>query len=152
MAAAFIVAVTAIAGLVTPVSAQTGTIAGTVVDGKSGRPLPDASVRVDGGTLIARTGTRGEFRLTGVVDGAVKLRINRIGYVATTADAKGGDMTVKIEMTELVVKLDELVVTGTAAEASKRTLGNAIGQVDVAGTLALSGPPAKLQDMLSVVP
>ena len=150
VAAAFIVAVTAIAGLVTPVSAQTGTIAGTVVDGKSGRPLPDASVRVDGGTLVARTGTRGEFRLTGVADGAVKLRINRIGYQATTADARGGDMAVKIQMTELVVKLDELVVTGTAAEASKRTLGNAIGQVNVAGTLALSGPPAKLQDMLSV--
>lgn len=137
-------------GLANPGRAQTNTVEGTVVDSKTGRPLPDATVRVEGTELGARTGTRGEFRLTGLPGGTVQLRVTRIGYQAATASASAGDTRVRIEMTELVVKLDELVVTGTPGETQKRTLGNAVGQVQVSSTLQIAGPPAKLQDLLSV--
>ena len=149
-------------GLVQPptLAAQAGVVSGTVVDSKSGRPLADATVRVDGGDNAARTGTRGEFRLLNVAGtpglaskfGAtgVRLRITRIGYQATMAVAAVAGEPVRIELTELVVKLDELVVTGTVQEATRRSLGNSVGQVQVANTIALAGAPAKLQDMLSV--
>jgi len=45
---------------------QGGVIAGTVVDAKSGLPLPDAQVIVVGTTGGVRSGTRGDFRLTNV--------------------------------------------------------------------------------------
>jgi len=146
--AAFAAAVALI--FASPMVAQSGTVAGTVVDSKTGRPLADATVRAEGSEASGRTGTRGEFRLTGVSGGTIRLRVTRIGYQASTATASEGATNVRIEMTELVVKLDELVVTGTAGETQKRSLGNAIGQVQVSSTLQIAGPPAKLQDMLSV--
>ena len=47
------------------------------------------------------------------------------------------------------LQLDVVVVTGTAGEAQARTLGNAVGRLDVATTIALAGPPVKIQDVLS---
>lgn len=139
-----------LAAFATPVLAQAGTVSGTVVDSKTGRPLADARVTADGSDQVARTGVRGDFRITGLSGATARLRITRIGYQAASAEAPVGGAPIQIQLTEMVVKLDELVVTGTAGEAQKRTLGNAIGNVDVASTLAIAGPPAKIQDLLSV--
>jgi TonB-linked SusC/RagA family outer membrane protein len=136
--------------LVTSASAQAGTVAGTVVDSKTGRPLADAAVRVEAADQAARTGTRGDFRLTGVSGTSVRLLVTRIGYQPLTATVNVGNQTVRVELNEMVVKLDEVVVTGTAGEQQKRTLGNAVGQVQVANTLQLVGPPRKIQDLISV--
>lgn len=133
-----------------PVHAQAGTVSGTVVDSKTGRPLADARVTAEGSDQVARTGVRGDFRITGLSGSTARLRVTRIGYQAASAETPVGGAPIEIQLTEMVVKLDELVVTGTAGEAQKRTLGNAIGNVDVASTLAIAGPPAKIQDLLSV--
>ncbi len=138
------------AGVGAPVHAQAGTVAGTVVDSKTGRPLADARVTADGSDQVARTGVRGDFRITGLSGTTARLRVTRIGYQAATAETAVNGPAIEIKLTEMVVKLDELVVTGTAGEAQKRTLGNAVGSIDVASTLAIAGPPAKLQDVLSV--
>lgn len=129
---------------------QAGTVAGTVFDAKSGLPLPDVTISVVGTQLGARSGTRGEFRLTNVPGSTARLRATRIGYQAAQIDSRSGDQAVRIEMIELAVKLDAVVVTGTAGAVQTRTLGNAVGRVEVTNSLAITGPPAKLQDMLSV--
>jgi TonB-linked SusC/RagA family outer membrane protein len=129
--------------------AQGATIAGTVVDAKSGLPVPDASISVEGSNPVARSGTRGEFRLTNVPGTTARLRVARIGYQLASVDARVGDEAVRVEMTEMAIKLDAVVVTGTVGEAQTRALGNAVGAVDVPKTLALTGRPAKLQDVLS---
>jgi TonB-linked SusC/RagA family outer membrane protein len=132
-----------------PARAQTQTIGGTIVDARSGLPIPDASITVDGSTPVARSGTRGEFLLNNVPGTTARLRITRIGYQVATIDAGVGDHTVRVPLTELAVKLDAIVVTGTAGGAQTRALGNSVGELDVSKTLALNGHPAKLQDMLS---
>jgi TonB-linked SusC/RagA family outer membrane protein len=129
--------------------AQAATIAGTVVDAKTGLPIPDASVAVEGSTPVARSGTRGEFRLTNVPGSNARLRVARIGYQLATVDARVGDEALRVEMTEMAVKLDAVVVTGTVGASQTRALGNSVGGVDVPKALALTGRPAKLQDMLS---
>lgn len=129
--------------------AQIGTIAGTIIDAKSGLAVPDASIAVEGSTPVARSGTRGEFRLSNVPGTTARLRVARIGYQLATVDARVGDDAVRVELTELAVKLDAVVVTGTAGDAQTRALGNNVGSVDVPKALALTGRPAKLQDMLS---
>lgn len=129
---------------------QGGTIAGTVVDARSGLALPDAQVTVVGAEGAVRSGTRGDFRLVNVSGTTVRLRASRLGYQMVTVEARVGDLAVRLEMTELAVKLDAMVVTGTAGEAQSRSLGNAVGRVDVATNLRVAGPPAKMQDMLSV--
>ncbi|MBL8959846.1 MAG: SusC/RagA family TonB-linked outer membrane protein [Gemmatimonadetes bacterium] len=132
------------------VIAQAGVVAGTVYDAKSGLPLPDATVQVVGTQGGARSGTRGEFRLTSVEGNQVRLRVTRLGYIANEVNARVGATDVRIDLAEMAVKLDAVVVTGTAGEAQKRSLGNAIGSVDVRAQLTIAGPPAKMQDMLSV--
>ncbi len=121
LVATFTVVVAALTVMVGDSAAQTASVAGAVVDAKSGRPLPDATVRVEGTDLASRSGTRGEFRINGVAGGTLRLRVNRIGYQAMTLQANSGDLAVRITMAELVVKLDELVVTGTAGDQAKRT-------------------------------
>src|SRR2546425_7005488 len=110
-------------------SAQAGNVSGTVVDAKTPRPLADAVVVVEGSTAGARTGVRGEFRLTGLSGSSARLRVTHIGYQPLTQEVRVGGPPVQFELTESIVKLDELVVTGTAGEAQKRTLGNNIGRV-----------------------
>src|SRR5262245_57540948 len=110
-------------------SAQTSSITGTVVDSKTGRPIVEASVAVENAIQRGRTNVRGEFRLDGV-SGTVRLAVSRIGYQPRTVSATAGT-PVRVELEELVVKLDELVVTGTAGEQQKRTLGNVVGKVAV---------------------
>ncbi|MBM4186352.1 MAG: SusC/RagA family TonB-linked outer membrane protein [Gemmatimonadetes bacterium] len=130
------------------VVAQSGAVAGTVVDSRTGRPLADAAVAVEGGTARVRTNARGEFRFESL-SGTVQLQVSRIGYRPRTATAAAGTTTVRVELDELAVKLDELVVTGTAAEQTKRSMGNVVGQVSVADIVQIA-PPTKIQDMLSV--
>ena len=48
---------------------------GGVVRDKTGAPIPDASVTLDGSTLAVRSNARGEFSLPDVPDGLVKLRV-----------------------------------------------------------------------------
>ncbi|MEO8448887.1 MAG: TonB-dependent receptor [Gemmatimonadota bacterium] len=133
-----------------PVFAQAaGAVTGTIVDSKTGRPLADAIINMQGGAAGVRSGTRGEFRLPSTATGAVTINITRIGYQPTQAQATVGGAAVRVELNELVVKLDELVVTGTVGEAQQRSLGNAIGRVAVSEVTQIA-PPAKLQDMLSV--
>ncbi|HEV8363860.1 MAG TPA: SusC/RagA family TonB-linked outer membrane protein [Gemmatimonadaceae bacterium] len=136
-------------GAASLVRAQAGTVSGTVIDAKSGLPLPDVTVAVVGTQLGARSGTRGEFRLTTVPGATARLRATRIGYQQSQLDARVGGPAVRIEMIELAVKLDAVVVTGTAGEVQKRTLGNAVGRVEVTNSVALVGRPTKLQDVLS---
>jgi TonB-linked SusC/RagA family outer membrane protein len=129
---------------------QPGVVAGTVFDAKTGLPLPDATVQVEGTQLGSRSGTRGEFRITGVTGQQVRLRTTRLGYLATQSNATVGATDLRIELAEMAVKLDAVVVTGTAGEAQRRSLGNAVGNIDVKTAIQVAGPPAKLQDMLSV--
>jgi hypothetical protein len=138
-----------LAGRPVPAQAQAGTVSGTVLDSKTGRPLPDATIVVEGTQSGARTGTRGDFRIANLTGTSIRLRATRVGYQPATVEATVGGPAVRIALVELVVKLDEIIVTGTAGEAQKRTLGNAVGRVDVSNTIQIA-PPAKLQDMLSV--
>ncbi len=131
-----------------PAYGQAGTASGIVVDAKTGRPIPDAAVLIDGTEQRARTGVRGEFRFTGVTVATLNVIVTRVGFQARTATITTGTVA-RIELSEFAVKLDEVVVTGTAGDSRTRTLGNAVGKVNVSATLELA-PPAKLQDVLSV--
>lgn len=132
----------------TPAHPQAGTASGTVVDAKTGRPVPDAAVQIDGTDQRAQTGIRGDFRFAGLTGPTVTVVVIRVGYQARTVTLTVGTPA-RIELTEMAVRLDELVVTGTVGDSRARTLGNAVGRVDVASTVEIA-PPTKLQDLLSV--
>lgn len=61
-------------------SAQTGIIAGKIIDAKSADPLIGASVRLDDGAGGAVTDFDGNYRITNVSAGSHKISINYTGY------------------------------------------------------------------------
>ena len=129
-----------------PLSAQ-NTITGTVVDGGTQRPLAGAQVLIEGTELGGLTDNRGRFLILNVPSASVTVRVLMIGYREATA-AVSADQPVTIELQETAISLDEIIVTGTVGEQQARSIGNAIGRVDVA-VLQERAPVADVQQLLS---
>ena len=100
-------------------------IQSTVFDTKNGLPLELATVRLlkaDGDSALVQgcqTDTKGSFALTKIKKGNYILKVSSIGYLEyrkpITMDSK--DVILKnIQLTENVKLLDEVKVTGTAAQ------------------------------------
>lgn len=72
--------------------AETGTISGRVVDATTLRPLPGSLVRLQpksegegaaAGGRATSADSAGEYRFTGIAPGLYRIRISRLGYLAT---------------------------------------------------------------------
>jgi hypothetical protein len=113
-----------------------GVVAGTVTTQAGQRPLGDAQVTVEGTALGAATDASGHFRIAGVSGTTVRVTARRIGYAPTTVTARVGATDVTIAMSERVLELNQVVVTGTAGVAEKRAVGNAVSTVRAADIVA----------------
>ncbi len=114
---------------------QTGVIEGIVRDANTNETLPGANVLVRGTSLGASTGPDGSFRITAVPAGSHTLEARFIGYRPSTMDVTvvaDETVTVTFEMTAEDFRLDEVVVTGTAGDSRRRSIGNAVSRVDAA--------------------
>jgi len=115
-------------------SAQaTGTIRGHVVETGSGRPLGDVQITVNGTQLGAVTNANGDYTLANVPSGAATLSARRLGYTRRTASttvASGTESRVDFTLDVTATQLDAIVTTGTAGAVEKRTVGNAITQIN----------------------
>jgi TonB-dependent receptor len=88
-------------GLAAVASAQTGSIAGRVVDQSTRAALPGAAIIVDGTSLSTVTDRDGHFRLSGVAAGPVTLVVSYIGRADTRLS-----VTANTSTTEVVVEVD----------------------------------------------
>src|SRR5690349_13755485 len=104
--------------------AQDGTVAGTVVAQGNQRPLAGVEVGVAGtpgkGTV---TDASGRFRVTGLTGPTIVLNVRFLGFRPVTDTVQVGATDLRIEMSERVIELNTLVVTGTAGGAQVRELG-----------------------------
>lgn len=133
-----------------PFPQQDPVVAGVVTDVRS-RPLTGALVAVVDGTPQALTDPLGRFRLslTGApAGGTVQLRISMIGYRPQNSTVRVGATDIRIQLEEQAINLDEIVVTGTPQQATRRSLGNAVGRVRVS-QLEEVAPAPNVQDLLS---
>lgn len=101
-------------------------VAGTVVDAKTGQPLPGAQVEAVGTGRGAVTDAEGRFRIVGLTGGPVTLRVQRIGYRTTDQRVSVGALAVRFALDETAIRLDELVVTGTAVATAVRAVPSPI--------------------------
>jgi TonB-linked SusC/RagA family outer membrane protein len=118
-----------------PLAAQQGTIRGRVTDAASQRPVADVQVSVVGTAFGALTGANGEYTITNVPAGQRTVRARRLGFTAqdkTVTITAGQAATQDFVLAQSATQLEQLVVTGTAGAAEKRTVGNSITQLDVA--------------------
>lgn len=102
-------------------------IQGRVLDNR-GSPVPDASVRVEGGTLMAISDTAGRYRLAGVPAGPQTLRTERLGYATVRTPVTvpvSGTLQVDIRIATRALEVQGLTVTADAAGHAKGEVATA---------------------------
>ncbi|GAC1685713.1 MAG: SusC/RagA family TonB-linked outer membrane protein [Gemmatimonadaceae bacterium] len=128
----------------------TGTVRGRVTAAVSGRPIESAQVSILGTRRGTQTDDRGEFLLTGVPAGAQQLRVQRLGYtpfVRPLTVIAGQSATVDAALADAAAALDEVVVTGTAAQTRKKEIGNSMATIG-AEQIA-NAPVVNTQDIIA---
>lgn len=122
-AAALLVALT-----LTPAAAQqTGRIQGTVTAAATRRPVAGARVTVQGTNIGTVTNEAGHFELPNLNPGPYGVRVQYIGFTPvtqTTTLQAGLTATLDFSLIESAIELEEVVVTGTAAEVRRKEVGN----------------------------
>ncbi|MFB3112792.1 MAG: carboxypeptidase-like regulatory domain-containing protein, partial [Gemmatimonadales bacterium] len=114
---------------------RTGTVRGVVSAQGTGRPIQDAQVAVLATRIGTTTDREGNYELTNVPEGSVRLQIRAIGYTTQTIIVSVSltqPATLDFTLRGSVISLDEIVVTGTGAAVEKKQLGNTIGTIDFA--------------------
>lgn len=116
-----------VAGLLgaAPLSAQTGTVEGRVVDGASQEPLPGAAVSAAGYTTV--TDAEGRFILPRVPVGRQTVLASRIGYATARQQVDvpaGGSVNLTLSLSSSALLLDEVVAIGYGTEEQRDVTGS----------------------------
>ena len=106
---------------------------GTVSDGSDGAPIPGASVFINNTTIGGVTDFDGNYTFSAnISDGNYQLKVSYLGYSTKTVPISLGattEIVTDVVLTEDLLSLDEVVVTGSTVGVNKRTLGNSISSV-----------------------
>ena len=124
--------------------AQSAAIVGRVTDARSGDPVSNATIQIEGTRLAGVAGTDGRYRIANVPAGAHSLVVLRLGYASlrrSSTVAAGQDQTIDFVLQASAVSLDQVVVTGTAGETEKRSIGNAVSTIDASIEMQKASPP-----------
>jgi TonB-linked SusC/RagA family outer membrane protein len=101
-----------------PVAAQVGQIAGRVIDRGSDQPLVGAQVFLEGTALGALTQEDGRYLISNVPEGTYTLVVQLIGYSNGRSEnvivRDGASVVVDFEVAITALRMEEVVVTGTA--------------------------------------
>jgi TonB-linked SusC/RagA family outer membrane protein len=110
------------------VQAQTGSVAGTVLD-ETGLPLPGASIQIKSLNKSTTTDATGRYRLTGLSNGTLLLTVSYIGYTSINQNVNvSGNTSVDFSLKPDAQNLSEVVVIGYGT-AQKKDLTGAIATV-----------------------
>lgn len=109
---------------------ETGRIGGEVTSGAT--PLAGVQVVVERLNLGAITDAAGRFLISNIPAGTHTVRVELIGYESARQAVEvqaGATATADFELTQTAISLEEVVVTGTAAEVRAREVGNSLDAV-----------------------
>jgi TonB-linked SusC/RagA family outer membrane protein len=132
-------------------NAQNGQVTGRVTHGQSGQTVPSAQVFIAELDIGVLTQQNGSFLLPNVPAGVYTLTVQRIGYRSATrqVEVRAGETVVSnFRITEEALKLDEIVITGTAGGTQRRALGNSI-EVLSASDVVRQAPITSIQSLMS---
>ncbi|HEX6133574.1 MAG TPA: SusC/RagA family TonB-linked outer membrane protein [Longimicrobiales bacterium] len=125
------------------VSAQEGTgrIQGTITAEGTSQRLNGVQVQVRGTGIGGVTNEQGMYALVGVPAGERVIVVQLIGYDSgerVVTVRSGETVTADFTLAQTAVALDEIVVTGTAAQVRRKEIGNSIATI---GTAQLENMP-----------
>lgn len=109
------------------VFAQTGTIAGRVVEAGTARPIPGAGVMVEGTNIGTLTQTNGAFSIPGVAPGTYQVVASMIGYGSAQQQAvvqANATVRLEFELQTQAIALQEIVATGYTTQRRQAITGS----------------------------
>jgi TonB-linked SusC/RagA family outer membrane protein len=109
---------------------QTRTVTGTVRDSVSGEPLNVGSVTVRGTRIGTSVRENGQFTLEGVPAGDTALVVRSLGYRSREVRLPASASTVEASLPRDVLRMEQVVVTGTATTIERRNAPNAVAVVN----------------------
>ena len=127
-----------------------GTLTGRVTDAGSGQPLSAVQVYIEAIDLGVLTQQDGRYLMSGVPAGTHSVSVQRIGYTTMTQEVTltdGQTVVTDFRLDQEALRLDEVVVTGTAGGQRRRAIGNVVGSVE-ASTVTQSTPIVSMDDLL----
>ncbi len=132
-----------------PAAADAQSITGNVRDQATGNPIAGAQVSLEGLNLGALTQSDGRYLVLNVPVGTHTLVVQLLGYRTervTVTVAAGQTVAQNVFLSEQPLQLDELVVTGTAAQSRVREIGNSVAVLDA--KVAELQPITNVSDLL----
>jgi TonB-linked SusC/RagA family outer membrane protein len=133
---------------VQPVAAQAGTIAGTVLNAVTLRPLGGAQVMIAGTERGTLADANGRFLLLNVTGTEVEVVVVMLGYQEARATVRVGDTGVRMLLSEAAIALNEIVVTGQPGGTQKRAIGNSVATVNAANVVG-TAPLKSMQELIN---
>jgi TonB-linked SusC/RagA family outer membrane protein len=127
---------------------QSGPIGGLVVDAQTQQPVAGAQVFIVGRSQGTITNQQGKFLIPGVTGASVRVQVTMIGYADATLTASPGDMTLRFELKQSAIQLNQLVVTGTPGATQKKAIGNVVSTVN-APQISKVAPVSEVSQVLN---
>ena len=131
-------------------SAQTGTVTGTVTDAASGQPIGDAAVSLAGTAVSGTTDLAGRYRLADVPVGEYTVRVRVAGYGTREQEvtvAAGSSQVADFRLAASVIDLGEVIAGGLGGPVERRKSGASLATLDV-GAIAETTPAARFSQVL----
>src|SRR5690606_22858058 len=110
-------------------------IQGRVIDETTQRPLEAVQISVVGTQRGTLTGSDGTYRIEGVTPGQHQVRAEYIGYQSNTVTVTvtaGQPVTADFTLTQSVLDLEEIVVTGVAGQQVRAKLPFSVDRLTTA--------------------
>jgi TonB-linked SusC/RagA family outer membrane protein len=111
------------------VEAQSGVVTGQVVSANTGGPLGNVQILIVGANIGTVSDGNGNFRIAGVRPGLREISAQSIGYrpvTQTVQVVEGSAVSVRFELTESAIALDEIVVTALGVERPQREMTTSV--------------------------
>lgn len=115
-----------------PIFAQVGSITGSVTDPANDDPLPGASIFIEELQRGTTSNTEGQYSINNIPIGTYTVVTRFLGFKTNTQtfEVASGINILDIELEIDVVGFDEVIVTGTGSEVSKKRLAMDVSSVD----------------------
>lgn len=128
--------------------AQVGSISGTITDERTGEPLPGVNIFIQELERGASTNIDGEFTILSIPYGTYNVRITFVGFraIAQEIEVDSEMETMNFVLTEDLVGMDEIVVTGQGSGVAKKRLSTTVNSISAKQIEAL--PTVQLDQLL----